>query len=176
MMISSATKRVEVYSFEVSNTQGTFNLKVDVTKVEKRELLSLPNPKYKEIISKFEHLRGAVIKDTDEKEELPVHMIIGTSEFSKIKTPTKPKVGKPGEPVAELTLFGWMMMSPGHELEYRKFLFARSSSSGDYERLCSLDVLGLESRSEQNLAHQEFKDQLERSPQGWYQTGLITKQ
>ena len=68
-----------------------------------------------------------------------------------------------------------MMMSPGHELEYRKFLFARSSSSEDYERLCSLDVLGLESRSEQNPVHQEFKDQLERSPEGWYQTGLIWK-
>ena len=51
MTMSSATKRVEVYSFEVSNTQGTFNLKVDVTKVEKRELLSLPNPKFKEIIN-----------------------------------------------------------------------------------------------------------------------------
>ena len=48
-------------------------------------------------------------------------MIIGTSDFSKIKTPTKPRVGKPGEPVAELTLSGWMMMSPGHELEYRNF-------------------------------------------------------
>ena len=90
--MSSVTKRVEVYSFEVSNTQGTFNLRVDVTKVEKRELPSLPNPKYKEIISKFEHLKGVVIEDTDEKEELPVHMIIGTSEFSKIKTPTKPRV------------------------------------------------------------------------------------
>ena len=77
--------------------------------------------------------------------------------------------------MAELTLFGWMMMSPGHELKYRKFLFARSSRSEDYERLCSLDVLGLESRSEQNLVHQEFKDQLERSPEGWYQTGLIWK-
>ena len=123
MMMSSATKRVEVYSFEVSNTQGTFNLKVDVTKVEKRELLALPNPKYKETISKFEHLRGGVIEDTDEKEEIPVH-IIRTGEFSNIKTPTKPRVGKPGEPVAELTQFGWMMMSPGHELEYKKFLFA----------------------------------------------------
>ena len=78
-------------------------------------------------------------------------MITGTSEFSKIKTPTKPRVGKPGEPVAELTQCGWMMMSPGHEREYGKCLFARSSSSEDYEKLCSLDVLGLESISEQNL-------------------------
>ena len=35
IMMSSASKKVEVYSFEVSNTQETFNLKVDVTKVEK---------------------------------------------------------------------------------------------------------------------------------------------
>ena len=46
---------------------------MDETEVEKRELISLPNPKYKETISKFEHLRGIVIEDTDEKEELPVH-------------------------------------------------------------------------------------------------------
>ena len=97
-------------------------------------------------------------------------MIIGTSEFSKIKTPTKPRVGKPGEPVAEPTQFGWMMMSPAHELEYRKFLFVRSSGSEDYEKLCSLDVLDLDSRSEQNLVHQQVKDQLKRSPEGWYQT------
>ena len=68
--------------------------------------------------------------------------------------------------MAELTQFGWMMMSPGHELEYRKFLFTRSSSCEDYERLCSLDVLGLESRAEQHPVQQEFKDQLERSPEG----------
>ena len=66
-----------------------------VTKVDKRGLLSLPNPKYEGTISKFEHLREIVTEDTDEKEELPVHMIIETDEFSKIKTPTKPRVGKP---------------------------------------------------------------------------------
>ena len=85
-MMSSATKRIEAYYFEASNTKRTFSLKVDVTKVEKGKLLSLPYPKYKETISKFEHFRGIVIEDTDEKEELPVHMIIGTSELSKIKT------------------------------------------------------------------------------------------
>ena len=148
---------------------------MDVTKVDKRELLSLPNPKYKETISKLEHLKGIVMEDTDKKEELPVHMITGTSEFSKINTPTKPRVGKPGELVAELTQVGWMVMSPGYEFEYRKFVFARPSSSEGYEKLCSLDVPGLESRSEQNPIHQDFKDQLERSPEGWYQTGLIWK-
>ena len=54
-------------------------------------------------------------------------------------------------------------------------MFVRSSSSEDYERPCSLDVLGLQSRAEQNPVHQEFKEQLEKSPDGWYQTGLIWK-
>ena len=147
-----------------------------MTKVGKRELRSLPNPKYKETISKFEHLRGIVVEDTDEKKELPVHMIIGTSEFSKIKTPSRPRVRRPGDPVGELTQFGWMMMSPGHELEYRIFLFARSSSSEDYERLLiRCTRFRKQNRTEQNPVHRDFKDQLERSPEGWYQTGLIWK-
>ena len=41
----------------------------------------------------------------------------------------------------------------------------RSSSSDDFGRLCSLDVLCLESKAEQNPVHQEFKDQLERNPE-----------
>ena len=98
-----------------------------------------------------------------------------TSEFSKLKNPGKPRVGKSREPVAELTQFWWMMISLGHELEHRKLLFARSSTSEDYERLCSLDILGLESKAEQNPVHQEFKDQLEKSPEGWYQIGVIWK-
>ena len=41
--------------------------------------------------------------DTVVKKELPVHLILGTSEYAQIKTETMPKVGKAGEPIAELT-------------------------------------------------------------------------
>ena len=50
--------------------------------------------------------------DADGKAELPIHLILGLSEYAKIKTETKPKLGKPGQPVAELTQFGWTVMSP----------------------------------------------------------------
>ena len=41
--------------------------------------------------------------DVDEKPHLPVHLILGVSDYAKIKTESKPKIGKPREPVAELT-------------------------------------------------------------------------
>ena len=44
--------------------------------------------------------------DDDTKSELPVHLILGASEYAQIKTETKPRVGQPGEPVAEQTRFG----------------------------------------------------------------------
>ena len=48
-----------------------------------------------------------------ELQELPVHVILGASEYAKLKTRSVPRVGKPGEPIAELTYFGWTIMSPG---------------------------------------------------------------
>ena len=48
------------------------------------------------------------------------------------------------------------------------------TSQSDYEELCRLDVLGLADTPEhdQSMVHAEFKEQLQRSPEGWYETGL----
>ena len=54
-------------------------------------------------------------------------------------------------------------------------VFLTKSSKVENEQLCSLDVLGLRSEEEQDIVHQEFPQQLERSPEGWYQTGLMRK-
>ena len=77
--------------------------------------------------------------DVDENPQLPVHLILGASEYAKIKTATKPRVG---ETVAELTKFCWILMSPGTEDDLTKKLFEKSSVN-DYRKLCNLDVLGL---------------------------------
>ena len=39
-----------------------------------------------------------MMDDEDTKPELPMHLILGASEYSRIKTQTKPKSGKAGEP------------------------------------------------------------------------------
>ncbi len=72
--------------------------------------------RYAEIIAKYDHLRDVKIVEKGGKAELPVHLVIGTNEYTKIKTETPPKVGKQGEPIAEKTKFGWTIMSPGKEV------------------------------------------------------------
>ena len=81
------------------------------------------------------------MNDEDKKPELPIHLILGASEYSRFR----PRIGKDGEPVAELTSLGWTIMPAGKEAHMGSVYLTRTSST-DYEQLCSLDVLGLQDR------------------------------
>ena len=43
-----------------------------MTKIDKRELLLLENPRYEKVLSEHPHLRGVHMDDEDEKSQLPV--------------------------------------------------------------------------------------------------------
>ena len=176
MMFGTSTKLFGIYDLKISDTSNKFHIKTEVTRVERGELLSLDNPKYKEIIASNSHLQGISMEDHDEKERLPVHLIIGSGDYSKIKTATKPRVGTPGEPVAELTKFGWTIMSPGEEVNLNP-MFLTQVHRENYEQLCRLDVLGLRDSQtdDQQDVYSEFKEQLTRSEEGWYETNLPWK-
>ena len=164
---------LEVYDVELSSFDGKFKMDVKLTKINKTELLTIPNPHYETMTAAYPHLEQVVITDKDTKDQLPVHVILSVGDYAKVKTNTKPLIGGMGEPIAELTRLGWFIMSPGAEVDKQTMLLTQTSHV-DYERLCRLDVLGLEDSSEhdQNLVHEEFKEQLQRSPEGWYETGL----
>ena len=74
------------------------------------------------MIQEFSHLKRVNIDDTDNKASLPKHMILGTSEYSRIKTKHVLRVGAPGEPIAEYTAFGWTIMSGGKEKGFNQML------------------------------------------------------
>ena len=97
-------------------------------KGERGVLLTLTNPGYKDILAKYDHLRGVEIDDVELKRELPVHWILGTREYARIKTETTPKMGKPGKPIAEPTRFGWTLMSSGSEPDLTKMFLTRTST------------------------------------------------
>ena len=63
-----------------------FSLDVNVTKVDKQELLSLENPKFKDVLARYPHLRGVHINDDDDKAVLPVHLILGANDFARVHT------------------------------------------------------------------------------------------
>ena len=117
---------------------------MQVSKIEREKLLALENPRYAEIIAKYNHLQAVEMIDKDNKAELPVHLVIGANEYTQIKTENAPKIGRQGEPITEKTKFGWTIMSSGNEMNASEMFLTAQTSSTDYEKLCRLDVLGLE--------------------------------
>ena len=67
-------------------------------------------------------------------------------------------------------------MSPGKMGEHESMMLTRSTIE-DYSQLCALDVLGLEDKSDgdQSTVCDDFKEQLVRSKEGWYETKLPWK-
>ena len=147
-----------------------------VSNVDRSVLLTIPNPIYADKIHQCPHLQGIFLNDEDKNPELPIHLILGASAYSRIKTDTKPRIGQAGELVAELTSLGWTIMSAGKEAHTGSVYLTRTSST-DYEQLCSLDVLGLQDRpdGDQQSVYDDFKEQFRRSDKGWYETGLPQK-
>ena len=140
-------------------------------------MLTLPNPKYSNILKKYPHLKEVHMNDTDEKEQLSVHIILRANDFAKIKMEKSPRVGKIGEPFAGFTKMGWVMMSLGRESDVVSALYTQTSVS-NYEKLCSIDILGTK-QSQYNhdeFVFEKFKKQLSRSKEGWYETGLIWRE
>jgi hypothetical protein len=166
MLMNSKTALMEIYDTEISSIDGSFKLDAKLTKVNKSELLTINNPEYDTLIERYQHLNTVRMDDSDTKEKLPIHVILGVSEYARIKTGSKPLVGGPGEPVAEHTKFGWTIMSPEAEFDKGTMLLTQTSRA-DFENLCRLDVLGLEDTLEnQDTVYEDFKEQLERDPAG----------
>ena len=161
-MLGVITRQVEIYSINVKAVDADFALNVDVTRVDKGQLLMLKNPMYQQLLKLYPHLKGVQMHDTDDKAELPIHLILGASEFARIKKDSAPRVDRPGDPVAERTQFGWTLLSPGKEADAQ-------TSHANYEELYRLDVLGLAGtpKGDQMEVYREFKVQLKRSPEGW---------
>ena len=176
MMLKTVTREVELSTVNVQSLDGKFNMDVSVTKVDKPELLHVDNPHHEQLISTYSHLNGIIMDDNDRKPKLPIHLILGASDYVCIKTNQPARVGKTGEPVAEMTKFGWTIIAKGREIDYTALLLAQTNQS-DYEQLCRLDVLGLVDRPEndQETVYAEFREQLVRSEEGWYETGLPWK-
>ena len=175
-IVGVVTKRREIFNVQASDTEEKYAIPLSVTRIDRAELLSVENPNYAVMISKYPHLKGVYMEDTDLKKMLPVHVILGASDYARIKTRESQRTGAMGEPVAEYTRFGWTIMSPGTETDLDSMFLAQTVSN-DYEELYRMDVLGLEDApsGDQSVVYAEFREQLRRSPDGWYEARLPWK-
>ena len=49
-------QKIEIFNVDVSSLKGDFNMAIPVNKVVRAVLLSLPNPKYAEVLDRHHHL------------------------------------------------------------------------------------------------------------------------
>ena len=122
-------------------------------------------------------MRDITLNDYNAKSQLPIHVVLGVNEYTKIKTPERARIGLPGEPIAELTKLGWYIISPGKENDIANILFSQTSIH-DYEKLCSLDCLGVSEKQDKpdGYVYDKFREQFGCGPGGYYETSLIWKE
>ena len=147
MMMQSTTRVMDIYNLQITDLDEHFSSNSEVSKVDRQVLLALANPEYEKVLEKYSHLKGIKMNEEDKKTKLPVHMILGASDYARIKTNASARIGNNGEPVAEKTKLGWVIMSPGQELNSTAMMLTRSTKE-DCMQLCSLDVLGLSDHPE----------------------------
>ena len=110
-LMSTNTRKIKIYSVKTQDINCEFNFETELNHVEKEVLLELLNPKYRELQKIYIHLKNLQINDYYPKSELPVHVILDISDYTKIKTQDRLRVGLPGEPIVELTKFGLVIVS-----------------------------------------------------------------
>ena len=67
------------------------------------------------MIETYDHLKGIQMNERDAKSELPIHVILGASDYVKIKMQKCSTEGKINESLAEQTNMGWVIMSLSRE-------------------------------------------------------------
>ena len=160
MMLETKKTVLEIYGAKVKSIDGDFSMKTELTKLDKPVVTEVSNPDAVGVLSKYHHLKVVQIADVSKKEQLPIHLVLGAGEYNAIKLEEPQRVGKPGEPTAERTRFGWTLMAPGKGEDSGRLYFAQTTAQEDLESLYRLDVLGLSDirEGDQHDVYSEFKE------------------
>ena len=157
-MLHTTNGLIDIYDVEITNTKDDSTIDTEVSKVDRAELISMPNSHYEDIIQTNTHLQGVQIEDSNKKEFLLVYVILEASEYASIKTERHQSWAK------------------RRQEENQQLL--NTSAEADYAELCNLDVMRLKegtSNMDSDI-DQRFKDQLGRNKKGCYETNIMCKQ
>ena len=105
-MLQATPTHEEIYEVQMTHIDGNFTINAEVSNFNKPKLISLLNPCYKDVIQKYSHLKGIQMNDNNEKTELPIHVIIGTSKYAQIKTKDNIRIENRGETIAKYQQLG----------------------------------------------------------------------
>lgn len=144
-----------IFEVRLDSLDNRTSEQVEITGSKMEDFTTVRRPTVRELKTKYEHARDKQFYMTA-NEEYPIHMILGDSTYCKIRTEQTFK-GRPKDPIVEGTTFGWIIRR-GEEYTDDKCMYVKEAS--EYEKLYSLDVLGVEDRGEddQSDAYSSFKE------------------
>ena len=183
-MYGTMRKIVEVYSVTVHSlaVEG-FSIDVECINAEKDVLTHLPNPNIKALKKQCGRFRRLTFtEEATRSDTMSVHVILGAADYQRIRT-TEPLilgVDPDKDPGAEFTMLGWTVYGsrPVTEGVTAEKQFLLTTGQEEFEKLCSLDVLGLkDTRTTKNKnIHEDFLQQLHKTQGGFYETRLPWKE
>ena len=157
-----------MYNITVSSLDGKAKEKLEVTGSKNPDLSTVKRPKMYELKLKYDHIREKQFH-LRVGDEYTIHLILGDNTFSRIKTEEVIKYAK-GDPIVEGTTFGYII----HGGDKGSGTCMYVNDTKDYERLYSLDILGVEDRSENDPSevYKEFIERIQIDAQGRYEVGI----
>ena len=81
MLMTSKTANMKLYDVKITSLDENHEKSVQLTKVDRGELLSISNPGYEELIKHYQHLQPVKMDDRDTKNQLPLLLFLGNGEF-----------------------------------------------------------------------------------------------
>ena len=158
-----------IFNVTVESVDGKESKRVELTGTKMVDFTTVRQPTIAEVKEKYPHVREKIFYRTA-NEEYPIHMILGDAFYCQIKTEDIIK-GETDDPIVEGTTFGWVVHG-GKEYSDGRCMFTRETN--DYERLYSLDVLGIEDRGEtdQSDVYQEFRENITTRSDGRYEVSV----
>ena len=182
-MFGTTRRNVEVYNVKIESlaVEG-FSFDVECINAEKNVLTSPPNPNIHNLKKQYARLRWLPFTEEETRSEsMPMHIILGAADYQRMRT-TEPLILRANpdkDPGAEFTMLGWPIYGqhPGVESGVDK-QFLLKTGQEEFEKLCSLDVLGIADTGakQDGLVHEEFLQQLTKTPDGYYKTKLPWKE
>ena len=158
-----------IYDVTINSIDSKASEKIEIIGSKLADFTTIKRPTLSELKEKYQHVQGKMFYRTA-SEEYPIHLILGDATYSKTRTEQVYK-GKPEDPIVEGTTFGWIVHG-GEEYADSKCMYVRETD--EYERLYSLDVLGVEDRGEDDQldVYKEFQESISKRSDGRYEVGV----
>ena len=103
-MLYTVTSKINIYDVKNENLQSDFEFKTTLNAVDKDVLIILPYPNYKSMLSDNPNLKGIRMDEFQTKAVLLLLVILGVSDFTKIKIKEAPRIAKTRNLIAEFVL------------------------------------------------------------------------